>query len=83
MGAWAYGIEKDLCVSSPSFLLSPATVLQAMGLVPGPIPSVGRKRSVLSLSRFLEEFRANPGGAEKAFPPADCKAHASERCIGS
>lgn len=82
-GAQANRIEKGLCVSSLSFLFSPATVLRAMGLVPGQIPSVGRKRSALSLSRFLEEFRANPGRSEKAFPPADCKAHAWERRIGS
>lgn len=72
-----------MCVSSPSFLSSPATVLQAAGLVPGQIPSAGRKRSVSSLSHFLEEFRANPGGSEKVFPPTDCRAHAWERRIGS
>lgn len=83
LGARAYRIEKDSCVSSPSFLLSPVTVLQAMGLVPGQIPSVGRKRFVLSLPWFLEEFRANPGGSEKVFPPTDCKAHAWEHQIGS
>lgn len=83
LGARAYRIEKDSCVSSPSFLLSPVTVLQAMGLVPGQIPSVGRKRFVLSLPWFLEEFRANPGGSEKVFPPTDCKAHAWGHQIGS
>lgn len=83
LGARAYGMQKDLCVSSPSFLSSPATVLQAMGLVPGQIPSAGRKCSVSSLSQFLEEFRANPGGSEKVFPPTDCRAHAWERRIGS
>lgn len=83
LGAQANRVEKGLCVSSLSFLFSPATVLRAMGLVPGQIPSVGRKRSALSLSQFLEEFRANPGRSEKAFPPADCKAHAWERRIGS
>jgi len=62
---------------------SPATVLRVMGLMPGQIPSVSRKRSVLSLSQFLEEFRAKLGGSQKAFPPADCKAHAWEHRVGS
>lgn len=82
-GTWVSGIEKDLCVFPLTLLFSPAAALRAMGLVPGQIPSAGRKCSVLSLSWFLEEFRANPGGSEKAFPPADCKAHAWEHWISS
>lgn len=35
--AWAHGIEKDSCVSSPSSLFSPATALRAAGFVPGQI----------------------------------------------
>lgn len=66
-GAQAYGMQKDLSVSSLSFLSSPATVPQAMPLVPGQIPSAGRKHSISSLSQLLEELRANPRGSERVF----------------
>lgn len=78
--AWVYRIKKKkyLCISSLSFIFSPATILQAIGFMPGQIHFICS--SLWAESALFHSFLCvlrNSGltQLEQAFPLADCKAH--------
>lgn len=77
--AWVYRVERDLSISSLYFIFSPATILQAIGFMPGQIHFICPPSSAGNalFHPFLCVLR-NSGQTrlEQAFSLADCKAHA-------